>query len=156
MITTGSLNSQDMIRILNQWRHDFSDKHLWGGYCMDIVLFMSGGQNSWFCKTSSRICYINLFEYKCTCFKPFFQLGKLWHHDKYYPLKVEYIFEYNFWIMNHFVRKCDQVKDLVKCIIFKKYFAWFGGLYPKSRPILIYQTNTLLNQSWWVFGFLIF
>ena len=37
MITTGSLNSQDMVRILKQWRHDFSDKHLCGGYCMDIM-----------------------------------------------------------------------------------------------------------------------
>ena len=37
MITTGSLNSQDMIRILKQWRHDFSGKHLCDGYCMDIM-----------------------------------------------------------------------------------------------------------------------
>ena len=37
MITAGSLNSQDMIRILKQSRHDFSGKHLCGGYCMDIV-----------------------------------------------------------------------------------------------------------------------
>ena len=37
MITTGSLNIQDMIRILKQWRHDFSVKHLCGGYCMDIT-----------------------------------------------------------------------------------------------------------------------
>ena len=28
MITTGSLNSQDMIRILKQWRHDFLGKYL--------------------------------------------------------------------------------------------------------------------------------
>ena len=29
------------------------------------VMFMSGGQNSWFCKASLRICcYIGLFEYK--------------------------------------------------------------------------------------------
>ena len=33
----GSLNSQDMIRILKQWRHDFSYKHLCDGYCMDIM-----------------------------------------------------------------------------------------------------------------------
>ena len=37
MITTGSLNRQDMIRILKQWRHDFSGKHLYGGCCMDIM-----------------------------------------------------------------------------------------------------------------------
>ena len=37
MITTGSLNSQDMIRILKQWRHDFLGKHLCDGYCMDIM-----------------------------------------------------------------------------------------------------------------------
>ena len=28
---------QDMIRILKQWRHDFSGKHLCDGYCMDIM-----------------------------------------------------------------------------------------------------------------------
>ena len=61
MITTGSLNSQDMIRILKQSRHDFSGKHLCDGYCVDI---MCGGRNSWFCKTSLKICYVSLFECK--------------------------------------------------------------------------------------------
>ena len=37
MLTTGSLNTQDMIRILKQWRDDFSGKHLCDGYCMDIM-----------------------------------------------------------------------------------------------------------------------
>ena len=37
MIATGSLKSQDMIKILKQWRHDFSGKHLCDGYCMDII-----------------------------------------------------------------------------------------------------------------------
>ena len=37
MITAGSLNSQDMIRILKQSRHDFSGKHLYDEYCMDIM-----------------------------------------------------------------------------------------------------------------------
>ena len=37
MITAGSLNSQDMIRILKQSRHDFSGKHLYDRYCMDIM-----------------------------------------------------------------------------------------------------------------------
>ena len=56
-----------MIRILKQLRHDFSDKHLCDGYCVDIgyyVMFMFGGQNSWFCKASLRICYVSLFECK--------------------------------------------------------------------------------------------
>ena len=64
MITAGSLNSQDMIRILKQWRHDFSGKHLCDGYCMDIMWCLCGGQNSWFCKASLRICYVSLFECK--------------------------------------------------------------------------------------------
>ena len=37
MITAGYLNSQDMIRIVKQSRHDFSGKHLYDGYCMDIM-----------------------------------------------------------------------------------------------------------------------
>ena len=37
IITAGSLNSQDMIRILKQSRHDFSGKHLYDGYCMEIM-----------------------------------------------------------------------------------------------------------------------
>ena len=37
MITTGSLNSQDLIKILKQWRYDFSDKNLCDGYCMNII-----------------------------------------------------------------------------------------------------------------------
>ena len=28
------------------------------------VMFMCGGQNSWSCKSSLRICYISLFECK--------------------------------------------------------------------------------------------
>ena len=36
-VTTGFLNIQDMIRILKQGRHGFPGKHLFGGYCMDIV-----------------------------------------------------------------------------------------------------------------------
>ena len=28
------------------------------------VMFMCGGQNSWFCKASLRICYVSLFECK--------------------------------------------------------------------------------------------
>ena len=63
MIATRSLNSQDMIRILKQWRHDFSGKHLFGGYC-SYVMFMCGDQNSWFCKASLKICYISLCEGK--------------------------------------------------------------------------------------------
>ena len=39
MITTGSLNSQDMIRIFKQSRHDLSGKHLSDGYCMDTRIF---------------------------------------------------------------------------------------------------------------------
>ena len=37
LITSRSLNSQDMIRILKQSGHDFSGKHLCDGYCMDIM-----------------------------------------------------------------------------------------------------------------------
>ena len=37
MITTGSLNSQDMISIHKQSRHDFSGKHLCDGYCMNTM-----------------------------------------------------------------------------------------------------------------------
>ena len=36
MITTGFLNSQDMMKILKQSRHDFSARHLCDGHCMDI------------------------------------------------------------------------------------------------------------------------
>ena len=64
MITTRSLNNQDMTRILKQWRHDFSGKHLRDRYCMDIMWCLCGGQNSWFCKASLRICYVSLFECK--------------------------------------------------------------------------------------------
>ena len=60
----GSLNSQDMIRILKQWRHDFSGKHLCIRYCMDIMWCLCGGQNSWFCKVFLRICYVSLSECK--------------------------------------------------------------------------------------------
>ena len=69
MITTGSLNMQDMIRILNQSGHDFSGKHLCDEYCMDIMwcLFVKvkNQQSSYdFVTLFLRICYIFLFECK--------------------------------------------------------------------------------------------
>ena len=36
MITTESLNSQNMLRILKQWRH-ISGKYLCDGHCMDVM-----------------------------------------------------------------------------------------------------------------------
>ena len=63
VITTGSLNNQDMTRILKQWRRDFWGKHLRYRYCVDIM-WLCGGQSSWFCKGSLRICYVSLFECK--------------------------------------------------------------------------------------------
>ena len=70
MITTRSLNNQDMTRILKQWRHDFAGKHLRDRCCMDIMWCLCGGQHSWFSKVSLRICYVSLFECKgpeCKC-----------------------------------------------------------------------------------------
>ena len=64
MITTGSLNNQNMTRILKQWRHDFSGRHLHDRYCMDIIWYLCVDQNSWFCKACLRICYVSLFECK--------------------------------------------------------------------------------------------
>ena len=64
MITTESLNNQDMTRILKQWRHDFFGKHLRNRCCMDIIWCLCGGQKWRFCKASLRICYVSLFEYK--------------------------------------------------------------------------------------------
>ena len=64
MITTESLNNQDMTRILKKWRHDFSGKHLRDRYWMDIIWYLCGGQNSWFYKASLRIFYVSLFECK--------------------------------------------------------------------------------------------
>ena len=68
-ITTGSLSSQDMIRILKQSGHDFSGKQLCDGYCMDIgwclcVEVKIQQRVIWFCKASLRICYVILFECK--------------------------------------------------------------------------------------------
>ena len=48
----------DYYWMLKQSRHG---KHLCDGY---YVMFMYGGQNSWFCKASLRIFYVSLFECK--------------------------------------------------------------------------------------------
>ena len=70
MIITGSLTSQDMIRIHKQSRHDFPSKHICDGYCMDDIVsceFMCGGQNSTVkkCKASIRICLLNVKFLDC-------------------------------------------------------------------------------------------
>ena len=71
IITIGSLNSQDMMRILKQSGHDFSGTYLCDGFCMDIMCCLSGvkviipQRAIWFCeKASLRIFYIILFECK--------------------------------------------------------------------------------------------
>ena len=53
-----------LIRILKQWRHDFSGKYLYDEYCIDVMWYLCGGQNSWFCKASLWICYVSLSECK--------------------------------------------------------------------------------------------
>ena len=70
MITTWSLNSQDMIKILKLSRHDFSAKPLCDGYCMDIMWCLcvevkTQQKIGWFSERASlRICCIILFECK--------------------------------------------------------------------------------------------
>ena len=56
MITTGSLNSEDMISQVNIYVMD--------GY---YEMFLCGGQNSWFCEASLRICYVSLLKTVINC-----------------------------------------------------------------------------------------
>ena len=37
---------------------------MWSIFYGCYVIFMCGGQNSWVCKASIRICYVSLFECK--------------------------------------------------------------------------------------------
>ena len=69
MITTGSLNSQDMIRIFKQSRHDFSVKHLCDGAGKDIMWCLCvevkiQQRVIWFYKASLRNCCVSFFECK--------------------------------------------------------------------------------------------
>ena len=64
---------QDMIRILKQWRHDFSGKHLCDGYCVDIMWYLCVDVKVQrrviqFCKASLRISYVLCFKNYETCF----------------------------------------------------------------------------------------
>ena len=52
---------------------------------------------------------------------------------------VEYISEYIFWIMKHFVLKLGSLINIVMGIT----FAWFDRLYPKGRSFLIYKPSTI-------------
>ena len=78
VISTGSLKNQDMTRILKQWRHDFSGKHLRDRYCMDIIWCLFGGRISWFCKASLRICYVSLFGSKGPWMLKTYKLPCVW------------------------------------------------------------------------------
>ena len=59
IITIGSLNIQDMMRILKQSGHDFSGTYLCDGFCMDIMCCLSGvkviipQRAIWFCEKAS-------------------------------------------------------------------------------------------------------
>ena len=60
MINDGSLNSQNMIRIFKQSRHDFLGKHLCDGYwCLYVEMKIHG-----FVKLHLWICHVSLFECK--------------------------------------------------------------------------------------------
>ena len=51
--------------------------------------------------------------------------------------------------------KLAQLIDINMNNIFRKYFAWFGKLYPKSGPFITLPTYQISqNQLWWVCGFL--
>ena len=64
------------------------------------VMFMCGGQNSWFCKASLRICYVSLFEckgpwmlktYKLSCLEQ--RITKLdWKSTMYSVVKLSLYF----------------------------------------------------------------
>ena len=69
MITTGSSNSQDLIRIVKQSGHDFSGKHSCDVYFMDFMRYLCLEVNIlkrvvWFCEKALRIYYLILFESK--------------------------------------------------------------------------------------------
>ena len=49
------------------------------------------------------------------------------------------MFFYIFWIVSYLVMKLAELIDVVTGSIFKKYFAWFGGLGVTSGRFLIYQ-----------------
>ena len=68
-----------MTTIFKHWGHDFSGKHLCDRYCMDIMWCLCGGQNSWFCKASLRICYVSLFE----CKGPWMLKTAMWGTEDY-------------------------------------------------------------------------
>ena len=64
-ITTGSLNSQDMFRILKQWRHDFSVKQLCDWSCIDITWCLCVEVKIHGFQASLRTCLVHC---SCTCF----------------------------------------------------------------------------------------
>ena len=53
------------------------------------------------------------------------------------------MFFYIFWIVSYLVMKLAELIDVVTGSIFKKYFAWFGGLGVTSGRFLIYQPTTI-------------
>ena len=53
-------------------------------------------------------------------------------------LKLENIFDYIFWTVNHMILKLSQVMDIVVGIVIVNIFGWFGGLGIKSRPFSVY------------------
>ena len=55
--------------------------------------------------------------------------------------ELENILECILWILNHLVMKSGH--HVVVGNFHWKYFAWFGGLSPKSEPYLIYQTTVI-------------
>ena len=60
--------------------------------------------------------------------------------------RVEYIFNYIFWILNHFKMKIGHLIDRVMGNVFLKNFAQFGGLHPKPMSFFVYQSN-VINQK---------
>ena len=70
-------------------------------------------------------------------------------------VSISTFFEYIFWFVSHLVMKLSQLTDIITGNIFRKSFAWYGGLGPgpRFRPSLIYQP-TAVNQimiSLWIF-----
>ena len=51
-----------------------------------------------------------------------------------------------FLILNNLDMKLAKLIDIIRGKNFRKKFWWFGGLCPKSRPTLIYQ-STAINQN---------
>ena len=157
MITTRSLNSQDVIKILKQSGHNFSGKCLCDGYCMEILCDVYVWRSifnrrlyGFVKKASLRICYkfclnVKVFECSKLTAYSFREILHISQHNKFCGAARR---KYDQWKLKIFCLVTVCRLEFVSLPIADQFQSNFHNLpFVKQRIIKLDRKSTMYNVA---------